>query len=175
MQEKQLNIYISYSKNNTNKIALSNISAILVKKGYNVTYWIETQEYTTSKLDNADIVLFIGKSEEFYTGDSKDFHEYLSKGQFTELERSIKNDKNILFYDAILGGNLQEQSIAVRELSENHSGPFVLNSNDWKGKYGKVVSTRVYRVIFANDIQVYKNLWFGTISNSQNYNLLLLL
>lgn len=176
--KKKLRIYISYSKNNTNKAVLNNISTVLEKQGYEVVYWIESENYTTTKLDFSDIVLFIGKSERFYTGPGNEYHEYLSKGQFTELERCINNNKKILFFDAIYGGNLQEQTIKVRELSKVHTIPYITNSNDWKAKYGKAVSiSKIGEHNHMNHINYILDSWFtshDTSTTGRNKKLLLI-
>ena len=157
---------------------LSRISSILEKQGYGVNYWLANQEYTTSKLDDADVVLFIGKSENFYTGPGNEYHEHLSKGQFTELERCINNNKKILFFDAIYGGNLQEQTINVRELSKVHTRPYITNSNDWKGKYGKATSiSKVDEHNNMNHINYILDSWFtshNTSTTGRNKKLLLI-
>lgn len=175
--KKKLRIYISYSKNNTNKAVLNNISTVLEKQGYEVVYWIESENYTTTKLDFSDVVLFIGKSSIVYTGKGGDYYdEYLSKGQFTELERCIKNNKKVLFFDAIYGGNLQEQSINVRQLRNNN--PCIANSNDWKGEYGVAESIFVHNR-YTEETRLHNILdsWFTSHSTSttgRNKKLLLI-
>lgn len=175
--KKKLRIYISYSKNNTNKAVLSNISTVLEKQGYEVIYWIESENYTTTKLDFSDVVLFIGKNEIFYTGPGNEYHEYLSKGQFTELERCIKNNKKVLFFDAIYGGNLQKQHVYCKQLRLNFT-PIVMNNDDWKGEYG--VAESLYtcdQYSTNNNITNILDSWFtshDTSTTGRNKKLLLI-
>ena len=54
------------------------------------------------------------------------YGEYLSKGQFTELEKCIRNNKKVLFFDAIYGGNLQKQHVYCKQLKLNFFLIFLL-------------------------------------------------
>lgn len=161
---QQLNIYISYSLNNTSKNTLKEIESILAKKGYDVTFYREGDLYTTSKLDAADLVLFIGK----YHSDLSDTVqiEYLSKGQYTELLRSLQNKKPVLFY---VEHHEYENEILVADLAEH----CINDSNDWKRKYA-VVNIKKHDDGYAADIDWEIGLYNWNTTSTDN-NLLLLL
>lgn len=160
---QSLKIYISYSLNNTNKNTLKEIESVLISKGYEVTHYIQNEEYDTYKLDNADFVLFIGK----YVSDLADNTslEYLSRGQYTELERSITNNKPIGFY---VEHHEKDELLVSKFITKQ-----INDSKDWKHRYA-VAYTKVQDDGYAPDIDYFVaglKYWNTTTSN----NLLLLL
>lgn len=126
--KKNLNVYISYSLNNTNQSTLQRIKSALIKKGYNVTHYINGETYTTPKLDNADIVLFVGYPDREIS--DTEVREFLSRGQYTELERSLSKGKKILFY--------AEFNECDEFLIYHYNHAIINDPNDWKKYYAHV-------------------------------------
>lgn len=130
--KKKLNIYISYSLNNTSKDLLYKLITTLTIKGYYVTYHVDGLPYDKTKLKKSDLVLFIGK---YFSSENTEHYEinkeYLSKGQYEELRYAENNFIPILF----LQNTIEDNDILVNYL---HSSPSIHSPNDWKGKYSTV-------------------------------------
>lgn len=130
--KKKLNIYISYSLNNTSKDLLYKLIKTLINKGYNVNYHVDGLPYDKTKLEKSDLVLFIGKH---FSSENTAYHEvnkeYLSKGQYEELIYAENNFIPMLF----LQNTIEDNDVLVNYL---FNPPIINSPHDWKGKYSLV-------------------------------------
>lgn len=120
--EKKLKVYLSVSKQ-------CNIDSLRKTRDFLNKYNIELSEfaggqYSSEFLDSADVVIFLPNLlPKAYT-----YHVFLSRGQYTELEKSHSEGKNTLIV-SILSDNLYLGTPKSFE---------IFNSNDWKMDYGRV-------------------------------------
>ena len=179
-----MKVYLSISMT-VNSSRRNLIRDILIRKGFEVKYWDKSTGYSTRDLDSCDVLVVVpyNRPEESPWTESTsrtDYGTYVSRGQYTEIQFALERGKRCMVYHDIEVGRPSDIGISYIPPEEVL---LVVNQQDWKGRYGKVMSyvTGIRPIPFTDfmmrpmDCETCEIPWEGTAQVLDRRLLLLLL
>lgn len=147
MKVNKPTVYLSYSLQDSSS-KLATVKTALQRAGFNVTHYNKGENYSISKLRDADFVVFIPRNN-FLTKQNvhgvTHYEHSVGKGQYTEAVFCRTNNKPAFMYhnsQVDMRGNVQ---LLVSKLTDEYRGynHYVLDANSFKIGYGLIWSHSV--------------------------------
>lgn len=141
--KNKLTVYLSYSlQDKTSKF--QTVKSALEQQGFKVVYHIRGENYDKSKLERADLVLFLHNGlydSEHFIDNIYHYDYFVGKGQFSEAQICYKKDIPAFMFHTIT----VDSELLVTKLTDKFRGTVhtTFDTNEWKSQYGIINSHSV--------------------------------